>query len=181
MVLFSQMLVGKNFSDFSYTTGGDGFKRYSLTYQLNISTANSYGVNYSLYNGDDYPDISSIRLIYNHYFKNNLFFSLKPFYYFEKNGTSSAGAKSGIGLVKGKDEVYSTYSLFFSYQNQKINSTHYSDMFAEVSAEKDYYNQFFLFLKAALNLSYDVHKNGYSDDIDLINYNYNGPLTSTLY
>lgn len=122
-----------------------------------------------------------MRLIYNHYFKKNLFVTVKPFYYIDKHDTSSVGAKTGVGFIKAGDEVYSIYSLFLSYQSQKIASSRYNDFFIESSFEKNYYNQFFIFLKAALNVSYDGHLSGYADNSELVNYNYLGPLTSTLY
>ncbi|MBP7795641.1 MAG: hypothetical protein KA059_02560 [Elusimicrobiales bacterium] len=174
-------LNSKSLSDFSYTSGSDGFNRYSLTYQTVLSTSNLCGINYSLYNSKHYPSINSVRLIYNHYLKKNFFITVKPFYYFDKDDTSSFGAKTGVGFIKAGDEIYSTYSLFISYQSQKILSSRYNDFFIESSFEKDYYNQFFIFLKAALNISYDGHSYGYADNSDLVNYNYLGPLTSTLY
>lgn len=170
----------KGVSDFSFFSGSGGFNRYSVSYLTSLSTYVFSGLNYTYYKTDSVKNISSFKLITN-YVNKNYIFSIKPFYYPEKDFIKSYGIKTGFGFISGMDDVFTTYYFSTSLIREKQRNKNYSDTLIESSIEKNYYDEFFIMVRGLVNLSYNKKTSGYMDYMDVANYAFNGIIDYTIY
>ncbi len=180
VILFPLFLNAKSVADFSYAFGTDIFDKYSLSYFTGMSTYVFAGANFSFYDRKDIDGVSSLRLPFN-YVKKNYILSIKPFYYPKKDGFKTLGFKTSFAVVKGKDDIFTTYYLSAGFSKEDCNLQKSKDFIIDASLEKNFYDEFFIMAKAAVNINYDKRKFGYFDNSDLINYGHTGVVNFTVY
>ncbi len=177
-LIFFNSLYAKQYIDFSYFNSQD-LNKYSLSYFRDISTYTLMGVGYSYYKEDiDNTHLIKLPLSFMH---KNLFFTVKPFYYFDDFSSKAYGIKTGGGFVKTKEDVSTLYSVYVTFDRQNYTDKKYKDIILSAIVEKNYYDEFFIGFKAGLNLKYDKNKNGSFDYLEAFDYNYYGYINLTVY
>lgn len=166
-------------TDIGLTFGSNEFSRTELTAATNISTTVVGGLNVSAYKIEKREYVYSIRMPVNFFASRRFMVTVKPYLYPKNSdGYSAAGGKLSLSLVKDNPqaETSTTWIVSAAHQKQAMgrNAQKITSNSAEIQAEKNFYDQFFILAGLAINASSahseDAIKN-YAEVSDLFSVN----------
>ncbi|MEW5950349.1 MAG: hypothetical protein GX447_01095 [Elusimicrobia bacterium] len=172
-------------TDFSLTSGSNEFLRTEGNFASNISTRIVGGIGVSAYKREKQDYVYALRFPLNYFIGRNILLTAKPFFYpADRNGSFAQGARASFSLLteNAQNETSTTYTFAAAHQRQRLaffGEKDFSSNCAEISAEKNFYDQFFILASAGAvsnsGFSYTVQKN-YAETQDLISLNSNSFL-----
>lgn len=157
-------------SDGDYSFGSNGFHKESLSVYHNVSTNVTIGMNVMSYKDDViYKNASfSFRMPFS-YSSRKFIISVKPFYYPNLSGIRSKayGAKFYYftSLFESEEPKEDSSNLIFSASgarqetivasNSGLKDKKWTEVSLEMQVEKNFFNEFFFFISAALFRSFN--------------------------
>jgi len=178
-ILIPLNLSATIWTDMGFTFGSNEFSRTELTAAKNVSTTVVCGLNISAYKIEKREYVSSIRMPINFFAARRFMVTAKPYIYPKNsNGYSAAGGKLSLSFVKDNPEAETSLTWIVSAAHQKQamgrNAQKITSNSAEIQAEKNFYDQFFILANIAINGS-SSHSEGviksYAEVSDLFSVN----------
>lgn len=144
-------------TDLGLTFGSNEFSRNEATFAANLSTRIVAGLSLSAYKLEKQNYVSALRMPINIFIGKSFMLTAKPYLYPKNSdGSAAAGGKLSASLVKDnpEEETSVTYTISAAHQKQNLGifpEKKITSDSAEIQAEKNFYDQFFLLAAAAFN------------------------------
>ncbi len=167
-------------NDFSLTSGSNEFARIESNFASNISTRVVAGIGASAYKEEKHDYVYALRFPVSVFIGRRAMLSAKPYFYpADAQGSFAQGLRTSISYLteNPQNETSATYLFSVSHQRQRLSSygqKDFSSNCAELSIEKNFYDQFFL-LASAGALSHSAFsatpQKNYAETQDIISLN----------